>query len=130
MQYAFNERLARDLKHTFILLSAAVVLFFASGCEKVIKSTSDEIKGHAWSAAEGTVTSHLDFDGDTARLTVSSNDESTSIEGLCVIDDSRLMILGEHDEYIFEYKLAGKTMTLIFDGREKLFTADSARSTP
>ena len=85
-----------------------------TGCgRRVITNEADEITDASWSVCEGDISAALSFCGDCAKLSIKSGDEETSIEGLCVIGDSTLIILDESDKYTFDYRLTGSTLTLV-----------------
>ena len=100
------------LKRIIAVLVAAFVLLL-SGCGKnVVNDQSDEIRLSSWEAQSGKLTACLSFDGDRAELNIVSPDDSTQITGLCLFDDSRLLIIDETKTYSFGYTLSGKTLTL------------------
>ena len=101
------------------LLSALCVLaVLFSGCTDVIASDADEIKSRRWEYSDGvSISSTLTFKGDEAFLTVRSGGEEVTISGLCVFGDEDLVILDALDEFVFGYRLDGKTLTLTYEGR-------------
>lgn len=103
----------------------AVLLLLLAGCgAPAVNSNSDEIRLSSWSFDSPTADAELSFSEDSAVLTLNNGVTSASISGLCLIDDSRLVILAEDDEYIFDYKLAGKTLTLSNGSGECSLIAD------
>ena len=108
------------IKTTVILiLCGAISAFCLCGCgAAVISCNSDEIKASSWDhTAENGMYAKLDFDEDRAIFTIQNEDQSATIDGLCVIDEKTLIILGADDKYIFDYKLTGSTIMLSYEGK-------------
>ncbi len=99
------------------------------GCgAAVINCNADEIKASSWDyTAENGMYAQLDFDEDRAIFTINNEDQSAIIDGLCVIDEKTLIILGTDDKYCFDYKLSGSTMTLSYEGKSVEFSRAASR---
>lgn len=118
----------------FCFFSLICAVLFFSGCgADVVNDQFDEIRLYSWETQNGEIYSRLEFDGDNAVLTIVSPDSETEITGICLTDDSRLVIFDDTDEYCFGYTLAGKALTLKSKKGTVTFervTDDSLRSNP
>ena len=100
------------MKKEIILLLLTVMLAL-TGCGKSeITCDADEIMLYSW-AGDG---AELLFHDNKASLLIESGELSTLIEGVCVFDDSQMVIADSSGSFSFGYTLGGKTLTLGYDG--------------
>lgn len=111
-----------------VLVTAACIILCVAMCscgQKVINSQEAEVKSYSWSyEGEYGISSTITFEDENAAFTIARDDESCTISGLCIFDESSFIIIDENlkSTFAFEYTLYGDRITLKYDDSSIDFT--------